>query len=234
MKLKRIAVDVMWGLLSIFLSGMIVQICSHDKQHVQSKSISAYGSSTATKIPDDWIKYGFNDSYVLSVPDKMELRQDYDIYTRWLADGLGFISSADAVFQQKDLSSLTDKAKDTYARILMQRYSTPLGEADHYYESPLLTEEVCSDLNEIVEGEVKPGSFIDLPKWRVIDISGAKAVEGSYRRTGFEGPVSCRFYLLSNYDEMVKIIVAYREKDSDMWEEDLSKVIYTFKWKNPK
>lgn len=233
MKSGRIVANVLWGLLSIILSGVIFRICSYNKTYEQSKDISVYDQSNTITIPDDWIKYEFNNSYVLSVPDKMELRHDYDVYTRWLADSLGFISTADAVFQQKDLSSFSAEAKDTYARILMQRYSIPPGEADHFYEYPSLGEEDYATLNEMVEGEIKPGSFIDLPKWKVIDISGIKAIEGVYRRTGFEGPVKCRFYLLSNYNEIVKIIVAYREKDSDIWEDDLNKVIYSFQWKNP-
>lgn len=233
MKLGRIVANVTWGLLSIILSGVIFRICSDNKTYRQAKGISVYGPSNTITIPDDWTKYEFINSYVFSVPDKMELRHDYDVYTRWLAEGLGFISSADAVFQQKDLSSFSAEAKDTYARILMQHYSISYGEVDHFYEYPSLEEEDKLALNEMVEGEVSPCSFIDLPKWRVIDLSGTKAIEGTYRRTGFEGPVKCKFYLLSNYNEMVKVIVAYREKDSDIWEEDLNKVIYSFKWKNP-
>lgn len=233
MKLGRIVANVIWGLLSILFLGAIIRIYPDNNTHEQSKDISVHYQSNTVTIPDDWIKYEFDNSYLLSVPDNMELRHDYDVYTRWLADGLGFISSADVVFQQNNLSSFSAEARNTYARILVQHYSVPAGEADHFYEYPSLGEEDYVDLNEIVEGEVKPASFIDSPKWRVIDILGTKAIEGTYKRTGFEGPVKCKFYLLSNYNEMVKVIVAYREKESDVWEEDLSKVIYSFKWKNP-
>ena len=104
MKLGRIVANVVWGLLSIILSVVIFHICSENKTYKQAKNISVSSQSNTITLPDDWITYEFNNSYVLSVPDKMELRHDYDVYTRWLAEGLGFISSTDAVFQQKDVN----------------------------------------------------------------------------------------------------------------------------------
>ena len=51
-----------------------------------------------------------------------------------------------------------------------------------------------------------------------------------YSRKGMEGPVSCAIYLLQNYDEMVKIVVSYRETDAELWQTDLDDVIKTFAW----
>ena len=164
----------------------------------------------------------------------MEIRHDYDTYTKWLSNGLGYISNAEAVFQQKDLSSLPFSATDTYARILIKSFSIYPGETYHHDEYPQLSAQDYPDLNEMVETEAYPYSLIENPSWKIINFGGNKAIEGIYRRTGQEGPVSCRLYLLSNYSEMVKIIIAYRNKDSEIWEEDLNKVITTFKWKNPK
>lgn len=55
-----------------------------------------------------------------------------------------------------------------------------------------------------------------------------------YSRTGMDGPVSCAMYLLQNYDEMVKMVVSYRETDADSWQTDLDDVIKTFAWNSPK
>ena len=82
----------------------------------------------------------------------------------------------------------------------------------------------------MVDEEIKPYTYVDTPTWRWIDINGTKAIEGSYKRNGENGPVKCKIYLLSNYSEMVKIIITFREKDSQQWESDLNHVIQTFKW----
>ena len=95
-------------------------------------------------------------------------------------------------------------------------------------------EEDYRNLREMVDEEIKPYSYVDTPTWRWIDINGTKAIEGAYRRNGEKGPVKCKFYLLSNYDEMVKMIISYRESDSSLWESDLENVIKTFKWNRPK
>ncbi len=123
---------------------------------------------------------------------------------------------------------------NTYARVLIQHYSFSPGEVEHHYESPGLVAEDYRNLKEMVDDEIKPYTYIDTPTWHWIDIDGIKAIEGDYRRNGEDGPVKCKFYLLSNYNEMVKIIVTYREKDGDYWESDLNNIIRTFKWTSPR
>jgi len=86
----------------------------------------------------------------------------------------------------------------------------------------------------MVDEEIKPYTYVDNPIWRWIDIDGTKAIEGTYRRNGDDGPVNCKFYLLSNYGEMAKIVVTFREKDGNRWESDLNNVIRTFKWDAPR
>ncbi len=122
----------------------------------------------------------------------------------------------------------------TYARIMIQKFPCSPGETERHNEYPLLTDADYRYLDEMVEAEVVPASFIEHPSWRIIAINDNMAIEGRYRRSGTEGPVNCRLYLLSNYDEIVKLIIAYREKDQDLWAEDLDKVIHTFNWKYPK
>lgn len=168
------------------------------------------------------------------IPNTMELRHDYDDYTQWMSNNIGLLNSSDAVFQQKNLSSMSSDAYNTYARVLIQHYSFSPGEVEHHYESPGLVAEDYRNLKEMVDDEIKPYTYIDTPTWHWIDIDGIKAIEGDYRRNGEDGPVKCKFYLLSNYNEMVKIIVTYREKDGDYWESDLNNIIRTFKWTSPR
>lgn len=183
--------------------------------------------------PSDWYEYKIDEAMTISVPNSLELRSDYDVYTQWISNNVGLLSSADAVFQQKNLSKMSDDAYQTYARILIQHYSFSPADVEHHYESPGLTTEDYRNLREMVDEEIKPYTYVDAPRWRWIDINGIKAIEGSYRRNGENGPVKCKFYLLSNYDEMMKMIVSYRESDSNLWESDLENVIKTFKWDKP-
>ena len=53
----------------------------------------------------------------------MELRVDYDDYTQWMSNSIGVLSSAHAVFKQKNLSEMSEDAYQTYARVLIQHYS---------------------------------------------------------------------------------------------------------------
>lgn len=180
--------------------------------------------------PPDWSEYKIAGAMTISVPNTMELRKDYDDYTQWMSNSIGVLNSADAVFQQKNLSEMSDDAYQTYARVLIQHYSFSPADVEHHYESPGLTAEDYRNLREMVDEEIKPYTYVDTPTWRWIDINGTKAIEGSYRRNGENGPVKCKIYLFSNYSEMAKIIITYREKDRQQWESDLNHIIRTFKW----
>ncbi len=220
-------------LLSVLIIGFIANLISEGKRNRTYSYIPSKPTSTVS-IPSDWIQYEIGESYKLSLPETMELRHDYDEYTRWLADGLGYISKAEAVFQQKELSNFSSESMQTYARIMVQRFPCDPGETEHHYEYPSLTDADYTFLDEMVMAEVAPSTLIDVPSWSVVIIGENKAIEGRYRRTGFEGPVNCKIYLFSNFDEIVKMIVSYREKDKEFWAKDLDKVIYSFKWKYPK
>lgn len=229
---------IICGFFLLSALGTVSRTCT--QAYLQEKSSQSEIVDTFTTPSDwsvynsDWSVYDIDGAMTISLPNSMELRNDYDDYTQWVSNNMGILSSADAVFQQKNLSEMSDDYYQTYARVLIQHYSFSSADVEHYYESPGLTEENYSNLREMVDKEVKPYSYVDTPTWRWIDINGTKAIEGSYRRNGENGPVKCRFYLLSNYSEMAKIIISFREKDSLQWESDLNNVIWTFKWKTPR
>lgn len=229
-KKKNIWPAIICGFFLLSALCTISRTCS--QLYIQEKSSHAENVG-AFSTPEDWNEYTIDDAFSISIPNTMELRSDYDDYTQWI-NNIGLLSSADAVFQQAQLSSMSPKAYDTYARVLIQYYSFSPGEVEHHYESPGLTTEDYRYLREMVDDEIIPYTYVNSPTWRWIDIDGNKAIEGSYRRNGDDGPVSCKFYLLSNYSEMAKIIVAYRVKDSELWENDLNNVIRTFKWNTPR
>ena len=90
-----------------------------------------------------------------------------------------------------------------------------------------------SELYDIVSAELAPDQeFVMSPLFKWIDVNGQKAIEIKYKRTGNKGDTTnCTMYLLFNYDELVKMIVAYRERESDLWASDMNKIIKTFRWK---
>ncbi len=218
---------IICGFFLLSAIGTVSRTCT--QAYVQEKSSHAEIVETFN-TPSDWSEYKIAGAMTISVPNTMELRKDYDDYTQWMSNSIGVLSSADAVFQQKNLSEMSDDAYQTYARVLIQHYSFSPADVEHHYESPGLTVEDYRNLREMVDEEIKPYTYVDTPTWRWIDINGTKAIEGSYRRNGENGPVKCKIYLLSNYSEMVKIIITFREKDSQQWESDLNQIIRTFKW----
>lgn len=222
---------IICGFFLLSALGTISRTCS--QAYMQEKSSHAEIIQSFS-TPSDWTEYKIDNAFSISIPNTMELRNNYDDYTQWATNNIGLLSSADAVFQQKNLSSMTKDAYNTYARVLIQHFSFTPGEVEHHYESPGLVSEDYRNLREMVDEEIKPYTYVDRPTWRWIDINGTKAIEGTYRRNGNDGPVKCKFYLLFNHSEMTKVLITFREKDSDLWESDLNNVIKTFKWKSPK
>ena len=218
---------IICGFFLLSAIGTITRTCSQAYRQEKSSHAEIVEDFTT---PSDWSEYKIAGAMTISVPNTMELRKDYDDYTKWMSNNIGVLNSADAVFQQKNLSEMSDDAYQTYARVLIQQFSFSPADDEHYYESPGLTSEDYRNLREMVDEEIKPYTYVDTPTWRWIDINGTKAIEGSYKRNGENGPVKCKIYLLSNYSEMVKIIITFREKDSQQWESDLNHVIQTFKW----
>jgi hypothetical protein len=90
------------------------------------------------------------------------------------------------------------------------------------------------DLRELVDDEVYPAKLISEPQYACIDVGDSKAVDISYSREGPKGEVLCHIYLFYNYDELAKVVTAYREADKDVWESDVTKIIQSVKWENPK
>ena len=63
---------------------------------------------------------------------------------------------------------------------------------------------------------------------------GANAIMVEYRRTGYDFdftiPVRCKILLFSDSKRLVKMILAYREKESDIWAKDFEQVMRSFIW----
>ena len=185
-------------------------------------------------IPADWTKYAIdNNAFSISVPSTVELRHEYDSYTRQLQE-LGFACNSDrVVFQQKDLSRMKNEAYNHYCRIMIRHVKGNAGDFPKSNEIEKIDFEMKSFLRELVVSEL--GTTFQLlgePSYNWIDINGQNAIEVKYRRNGNNNnTTACTLYLLFNYDEMVKMIVSYREQEKTLWLPDMDNIIRTFKWR---
>ena len=186
---------------------------------------------SAFHVPQSWTRYYINKSFSISVPNSVELRSEYDVYTRSLED-LGYSYDYDViVFQQKGLSSKSTQALQHYCRIMIQH---GVGNADDFLRSnqiEVIDDETKLALRGLVITELSGFTLLGEPSYQWIDINGTKAIEIKYRRSGTnDNTTHCSMYLLFNYDEMVKMVVSYREQERKLWLPDLDNVIKTFKW----
>lgn len=181
--------------------------------------------------PDStWQQYDFYDAFSISIPKTMELRSDYDKYSKHIHNN-NISSFEGIVFQQRGLSDMTQVAYNTYSRVLIEYIVCNLGEVPRYFDSPQLSKDDIETLTEMVDMELNGFEYINHPIFQWVEIYPYKAVEATYKRNGLESPVSCKIYYLFNYVEMVKITIAWRDCDASLWEYDLNNVIKTFKWK---
>lgn len=183
--------------------------------------------------PESWKKYSISDNaFCISVPNTVELRKDDDKYTTFMKNK-GYVCNKNVViFQQKGLSTLPSNVDAHYCRIMLLHIKAESGDCLKSNETEPLDDVMKSQLREMVEAELG-GQFVLLeePKYRWLDVNGVKVLETKYRRSGNNGDATaCTMYILSNYDEVVKIIVAYRESEEDIWMPDLGNVIRTFVW----
>lgn len=222
---------VLCGFFLLSALGTIMKTCTQVSLESSSSPYQELGSFYPNT---DWNSYGIANSFSISIPNTLELRHDYDEYTKLLKNNQLTISNADAVFQQANLANLASEAYDTYCRVIIEHYNFSPGELEHHNQTSYITTEDKKNFREMVDAELGPYSYVDTPTFQWVDLSGTKALEASYKRTGDKGSVVCRLYLLPNYDEMVKMIVSYRESDASIWKSDLENIIKTFRWNKPK
>lgn len=235
--------------VAIFLTviGSIVKTCAKtDTQYTESYEMDdSYNTRINNKTsthpptktlstfspPESWNKYTINNAFSISVPGTVELRHEYDPYTRHLNE-LGFVcNSNNVVFQQKGLSNKDPEAYKHYCRIMIMHAIGNVGDFLHSYEAKNIDYETKQFLKELVLSELGPNSLLGEPIYEWISIGEVNAIEIKYRRTGNNhNTTACTMYLLFNYDEMVKMIVSYREQEKNIWLPDLNNIIKTFKW----
>lgn len=182
--------------------------------------------------PESWTTYTIdNKAFSISVPSTVELRHEYDRYTQHLQElGLA-VNLNKLVFQQKGLSIKKKEAYSHYCRVIVLHSIGKAGDFFHSYETEYIDNEIRSFLEDLVLSEVGFYKLLAEPTYEWICIGNTNAIEIKYRRSGSnDNTTSCTIYLLFNYNEMVKMIISYREQEKDIWQPDLDNIIKTFKW----
>ena len=218
-------------LIAIFC-GIADGIAAQDSPQGEQSSASAV--ELGSYVPDgDWNRYELDNAFSISIPGTMELMPTYESFATSMGSNFTAIDYNEAVFRRGRRFMSANNGHDTYCCVAIFHASLSPGDGESHDQAPDIIPYIKDNMHALIENEVPPYSLIEQPSYRWVDIAGTKAIEASYSRTGDDGPVICRLYMLQNYDEIAKVVVAYREKDAHLWKDDLEKVISTFEWNNP-
>lgn len=209
---------------------------------VQAMTFDLYSQKQLSQYtpPQSWTTYelGFG-SCSLSIPPTMELRKNTDSYTQDLnASGMN-ITANRVVFQQKGLGRKSAESTTRFARIIIGYSDGSSGDFLKKNETAPIDDELKRTIRAglyqgmhraaQLMGEVK---LISGPVIRWVSISGIKALEAVYRRTGADNTTTtAHWYMLQNNNKAVYIEVSSRDQDAEYFQPALSNVIRTFKWK---
>lgn len=200
--------------------------------------------STLQVIAQEWSTYQYKDRYSISVPPTMELRKENDTYTQILNDikgniiGFQITSTSDnrVVFQQAGLSTNKHEYKTKYCRILIDYYTCEDEHVPCNGDKLELNEEYFTNgvitIQQDCESTKTP--LITIISNDTMTIADSPATKIIYRRQGNNGapPVIVAIYTIFNYNEYVRITMAFREAEQDIWMKDLVKARNSFNWMN--
>ena len=188
-----------------------------------------------SSLSDGWITYKGGTAFQLSVPPTVELRNDNDAYSQGIKSLNLTYNDGNIIFQQEGLSRQEPGAYDKYCRIMIQYVGGSSGDFMKSTETEPLDYEWQGVFDDLVGGSIGPAAnLMGGYSYDWTTINGAKCIRIDYRRTGnnFDTsiPVVCRIAIFQNNDEMVKLILSYREKEAFIWKEDFERVFESFKW----
>lgn len=202
---------------------------------VASAVFTLFLPNASGQTSQGWTTYYGGTSYSIDVPQTVELRNANDSYSQALKRLNLDYNEGSVVFQQKGLSKQEQSAYNKYCRILITYAHGNYGDYLSSTETEALGSEWTDVLDEIVEHQIGPGARIMgnyTYKW--VTVNGAKCIQIDYRRTGYNFdpsiPVVCRIAIFQNSNEMVLMVLSYREKESVIWKADFDRVFKSFRW----
>lgn len=219
----------------IFSSEDIYTSYQVDYAEPQTIAPSSVAVRDVKPIPNDWKTYEFATAFRISVPPTVELRSDDDDYTKTI-NRIGLnVNTNNVVFQPLGLSRQNPDAQKKYCRIIIEYLQGKEGDFMRSSEVETLDSEWKSLLQEMVIGSIGPFSNqLGTTQYKWVTINGSKAIQLDYKRTGYNFdesiPVICRMGIFQNNNEMVRIILSYRENEANIWAEDFKNVFETIEW----
>lgn len=181
-----------------------------------------------------WTNYMIANSFYLSVPNTVELREKDDVYTQALENNGWYGQKIDlnnVVFQQKGLSNAENDAFNTYCRIMIAFNHYNKGSFPTSTDKTTLDEETISGFQEQAVKSAGNFEVLGKPSVKWVKVNETYAIEVKYVRMGVEGHRTCvSTYNFYNDDKFAQITLSYREADKDKWEKDFERIIKTFKW----
>lgn len=181
-----------------------------------------------------WNNYLIANSFYLSVPNTVELREKDDIYTQATKNNDWYGQKIDlnnVVFQQKGLSKIENEAFKTYCRIMIAFDKRNKGSFPISTDKTKLDEETISAFQAQAVKSAGDFKVLGKPSVKWVKFDKTYAIEVKYVRTGAEGHRTCvSTYNFYNDDKFAQITLSYREADKDKWEKDFENVVKTFKW----
>jgi len=182
-------------------------------------------------VPSDWIRYDLMDSACsIMMPPNMK---------ETMLDGAYVIDKKEGTnFSFRDT---TDSQKHYYSRVALDYVRTNEGtfaKPDEY----VLNSDVYWTLDKMVDEEIQSrelilnGPFMDCSTTNQMfdkqnKLTRIYFLDTYYRRKSITGdsPVSVHIYIIQNDDKMVKMMIAYHDKDSLVFK-NLFQSIKTFEW----
>lgn len=181
-----------------------------------------------------WKNYLIANSFYLSVPNTVELREKDDIYTQATKNNDWYGQKIDlnnVVFQQKGLSNVENEAFKTYCRIMIAFDKRNKGSFPISTDKTKLDEETISAFQAQAVKSAGDFKVLGKPSVKWVKFDKTYAIEVKYVRTGAEGHRTCvSTYNFYNDDKFAQITLSYREADKDKWKKDFENVVKTFKW----
>lgn len=222
----------MRGRLPLYILAILLIAC---KEKVPSE-LEMYGntfgriSSGLFDVPSDWVRYNLMDS-TCSIMMPPNMRETF-------LDGVIIIDkNMGTNFCYHDS---TDNLKHYYSRVAIDFVKTKKGSFAKPDEWVLSAESIMA-LDKIVDSEIQDrslilnGPYFDCSTTNQMfkndKLTRTYFLDTYYRRKSITGdsPVSVHIFFLQNDDKMVKMMIAYHDKDSLVFQ-NLFNSIKTFEW----
>jgi hypothetical protein len=183
-----------------------------------------------------WKRQTLFNSFTVTIPVTVEKQTKNSPYGRQMTSAGYQFRDDVVVFNQKGLCDLNQKAMNQYCRIMFSYYKGVPGDFLKRNETETLDAAYKQMLREMVDAEIGYNSrLIGSINNQWVRVNNANAIMVIYKRTGnnFDAtiPVSCKLLIFQDNNRLVKMMLSYREKETNLWADDFEQVLRSFEWK---